>query len=405
MATRVSAKVSVGVIDMDMTLRPAAKTQKSRTIHKIVVTTLPPNCIETKEINKPMMNLGVLVFMATLSAACAFQTTGTSSTQFHVAHGPATKSVRSSVIASTRTRTRTKLHNDLSNMATSRFPTSPEDQVRQAAISIKEASKDGKKRHSVRLLLPIIGATELDDWPGGARQMMEAAAPLVKDVMTLQIEDLNDNDSDSGNSEKVGFNIAESVIDEADGVRALFGQASSPEDDSCSILLPSADNVSKLQELDQQVGAQRNMLLVNSQWKRKTDFGMAFFGGNRDEKINFVEGFEPTFHCSNIMVEGDIVRILRTYPGPWRVYLRVANADDEMDIDWVEIGTKDLIFNKTPEWEKAAKAGDQDGGKLFDYGIPLYGEVTQMIVSREGYIPKSLSERAAAAFTFIKDTL
>ena len=143
--------------------------------------------------------------MATLSAGCAFQTTGTSSTQFHVAHGPATKSVRSSVIASTRTRTRTKLHNDLSNMATSRFPTSPEDQVRQAAISIKEASKDGKKRHSVRLLLPIIGATELDDWPGGARQMMEAAAPLVKDVMTLQIEDLNDNDSDSGNSEKVGF--------------------------------------------------------------------------------------------------------------------------------------------------------------------------------------------------------
>jgi len=287
-------------------------------------------------------------------------------------------------------------------MATARFPTSPEDQVRQAAISMKEASKDGKKRHSIRLLLPIIGATELDDWPGGARQMMEAASPLVQDIMTLQGELKNDADDDSSNKEKI--TIAESVIDEADGVRALFGQAPLAEDDSISILLPSADTVPKLQELDKQVGPKRNMAIVNSQWKRKTDFGMAFFG-NRDAKVEFAEGFEPTFHCSNIMVEGDIVRILRTYPGPWRVYLRMANEEDEMDVDWIEIGTKELIYSKTAEWKKAATEGEKDGGKLFDYGIPTYEEVTEMIVSREGYVPKSLSERASAAFTFIKDTL
>ena len=62
---------------------------------------------------------------------------------------------------------------ELSNMVTSRFPTSPEDQVRQAAESLQAATKDNRMRHSIRLLLPIIGATELDDWPGGARQMME----------------------------------------------------------------------------------------------------------------------------------------------------------------------------------------------------------------------------------------
>ena len=53
-----------------------------------------------------------------------------------------------------------------------RFPTSVDDQVRQAKSAILQAQKDGIQRHSIRLLLPLIGATELDDWPGGARQMM-----------------------------------------------------------------------------------------------------------------------------------------------------------------------------------------------------------------------------------------
>lgn len=57
---------------------------------------------------------------------------------------------------------------DLASILTSRLPTSVDDQVRQAVASLKRANNDGKYRHSIRLLLPIIGATELDDWPGGA---------------------------------------------------------------------------------------------------------------------------------------------------------------------------------------------------------------------------------------------
>ena len=56
--------------------------------------------------------------------------------------------------------------NSFDEALTSRFPTSPEDQVRQAALSLRLAKRDGKTRHDIRLLLPIIGATELDDWPG-----------------------------------------------------------------------------------------------------------------------------------------------------------------------------------------------------------------------------------------------
>lgn len=306
----------------------------------------------------------------------------------------------------------------LSNMATSRFPTSPEDQVRQASIALAAASDGGITRHSIRLLLPVIGATELDDWPGGARQMMEAASPLIQDVLKLVNKNNNDDD---------GVTIQESVVDQSDGVRALFSQGQNPQDDACAVLLPSADTVTPtLLSLDEQVGPKRNLLFVNSQWRRQSDFsgdgvvgGLGSFfgsgGGNnknsKDEKIEFIEGFEPTFHCSNVMVEGDIIRVLRTYPGPWRVYLRVVLDDenqqnDGSNIDWVEIGQKDLVQSKTAEWEaKVMESGDYDGGKLFDYGIPSYKEIETMIVSREGYVPKSLSERAASAFIFIKDSL
>lgn len=269
---------------------------------------------------------------------------------------------------------------------------------------MQKATKDGVKRHSVRLLLPIIGATELDDWPGGARQMMEAASPLVKDILKLQPVSKNSEEESDGNRQMASMNILERVIDEADGVRALFAQANDAKDDSCSILLPSGDTVMKLKEIDAQVGGKRNMILVNSQWRRKTDFGIAFFGG-REEKIRFVEQFVPTFHCSNSMVEGEIVRILRTYPGPWRVFLRVVKESG--DVYWVNIGEKPVLDEKTAEWEQSLinNGGDYDGGRIFDYGIPTYKEIEIMISSREGYIPKSLSERAAAALVFIKDTL
>lgn len=279
---------------------------------------------------------------------------------------------------------------ELSNVVTLRFPTSPEDQIRQAAQSLRVATKDNKTRHSIRLLLPIIGATELDDWPGGARQMMEAASPLMKDVMRSCTISGNDVD------------INEGIIDEADGVRALFGQAEDPMEDSCVVLLPSAENFSVLKDLDEQVGSKRNLVLVNAQWRRKTDFGLSLFG-KRDDKIKYVESFEPTFHCSNVIVEGNICRLLRTYPGPWRVYLRTVEPQDEAVVDWIEIGTKNVLADKTGEWENKFKG--QDGGAIFDYGIPSYGEILDMIVSREGYEPKSLSDRAASAFTFIKDTL
>jgi len=77
----------------------------------------------------------------------------------------------------------------LADLLTSRLPTSVDDQVRQAVDSLRRATSDGLHRHSLRLLLPVIGATELDDWPGGARQMMQAGTCLSNDSRNYFIDD------------------------------------------------------------------------------------------------------------------------------------------------------------------------------------------------------------------------
>ena len=274
----------------------------------------------------------------------------------------------------------------LNDLLMTRFPTSVDDQIRQASAALQRASSDGIHRHSVRLLLPVIGATELDDWPGGARQMMEAARPLMQRVL-----------------ENLGaLTISTSMLDSSDGVYALFSQAKAAKDDACTVLLPSSDSVTVLQGLEAQVGPKRNLILVNAQWKRRTDFG--FFGGG--DQVAQVETFVPTFSCTNLMVEGDQVRVLRSYPGPWRVFLR-QNADankEGSNVVWTEIGQKEVQEDKPLDFDQDP-ANKRDGGKLFDYGQPSYRECETMIMAMDGYRPKSVTERAAAAITFIKDTL
>ena len=282
--------------------------------------------------------------------------------------------------------------NDLSELLTARLPTSVEDQVRQAAESVKRATRDKVHRQTVRLLLPLIGATELDDWPGGSRQQMEAAQPLMRDILR-----------GAAVSGDTAIQIQTRLLDESDGVTALLAQATAAKEDSCTVLLPTAETVtnSLMNELEAQVGTQRNLILVNPQWRRRSDFGG--FIGTDDRAANYVENFVPTFALTSLICEGESIRILRTYPGPWRVFLREAEGADGV-VHWNQVGSKDVVETKPSDWQEQP-ANKRDGGILFNYGQPSYQEIIDMLQNAPDYKPKNPAERALVAFNFIKDTL
>lgn len=297
--------------------------------------------------------------------------------------------------------------NDISSLSTNRIPTSVIDQVRQATESIKRATADGQHRHLIRLLLPVIGATDLDDWPGGARQMMQAADPLVERMIQGVMMTLPTDGSSNNNNQVSTFQRL--LLDDSDGVYAILAQAvSSSRDDSCTVLLPSADTIHAVQELEPQVGPSRNLLIVNPQWKRRSDFlgGLGFFGGGARAaatKVEYAERFVPTFSFTNLICQGESIRILRTYPGPWRVFVRKDEPADG-SVDWMFLGSKPVVDVKPKDWEDRPES-QRDGGRLFDYGQPTYQEITDMINNSTNYTPKSAAERALTAFNFVKDTL
>jgi Domain of unknown function (DUF1995) len=297
--------------------------------------------------------------------------------------------------------------NDLvDNLLTARQPTSVEDQVRQAAACLQRATADSRHRHLVRLLLPLIGATELDDWPGGSRQQMEAACPLVEGILQQQI-------ALTRGEGRASVAIQKSIIDESDGVAALMAQATTTaQDDSCTVLLPTAETIAQsvATTLEASVGPQRNLILVNPQYRRRSDFGSNWFGSGGSSisssfSIDYVEQFEPTFSLTNLMCEGESVRVLRTYPGPWRVFIRVPETATGL-VDWQQIGSQDVIREKPCDWSQRP-INQRDGGAIFNYGQPSYQDITDMLYSGTlpNFTPKSPAERATAAFSFIKDTL
>lgn len=223
--------------------------------------------------------------------------------------------------------------------------------------------------------------------------MMQAAEPLVDQILKQAVPD-----GETCTLRKV-------IIDPSDGVGAVFAQARSPKDDSCTVLLPAAETVPKLQELEAQVGPARNLIVVNPQWKRRSDFGGfgTFVGQQAGQHAAFVERFAPTFSLTNLICEGESIRILRTYPSKWRVYLRQFN-DDDGSVDWTYVSSQDVLECKPSDWDKRP-VNQRDGGKLFDYGQPTYQDVLAMLQSAPAYKAKGPAERAAAAFDFLKDTL
>ena len=93
------------------------------------------------------------------------------------------------------------------------FPSSSAEIVQQCYKAIKSAYSDGVTRQRVEIILPLIGATDIDDWPGGIRQQFKAAQPMVEDIL-VQLKNLPGLEGP----------LSAKIIDDADAVGAWSGE-------------------------------------------------------------------------------------------------------------------------------------------------------------------------------------
>jgi len=181
-------------------------------------------------------------------------------------------------------------------------PQNPGQQSEQAAASITAAFKDGLTRQRVELSLPLIDATDLDDWPGGVRQQFKAVQPLVEKILQVvkQVEGLQ------------GPLIPE-IWDDGDAVACWRSQ------NLAAVVFPTAQTLKRVKQLAEGPDAPALLLIVNPQWdERGSDFG---FGPWRREREEAAALFQTTYWLRQQRVYGDLVRVFRAHPGLWQAYV------------------------------------------------------------------------------------
>lgn len=169
--------------------------------------------------------------------------------------------------------------------------------------SLLTAYQAGMRTQSITLLLPLLYPTDLDDRPGGVREEFKAALPLVESIL----KELKKEEGLEGK-------LIPRILDDGDAVAVWEG------DNISCVLLPTAETLKEVIDLEKSGKGQKLFLMINPQWSNKgqliPDFGL--FG--RAAKEEFVGKFAETYFLKQIRVEGESIRILRAYPSGFQVF-------------------------------------------------------------------------------------
>lgn len=187
-----------------------------------------------------------------------------------------------------------------------RLPISPADQADQAAASVERAWRSGATRATLRLLLPVTGGTDLDDWPGGIRQQGEVAIPLIERMLAT----LKKVDGLQGP-------LTASVLDRFEAV------GSWANDNLAAVMFPTAETLKTCVAFADARDAVTGLtLLVNPQWQLQgnlvSDFGIGPWRAAAEKNVN---SFTLAYALDALRVSGDDVRLLYLTGAGWSVWL------------------------------------------------------------------------------------
>ncbi|GJP43415.1 hypothetical protein CLOM_g2877 [Closterium sp. NIES-68] len=224
-------------------------------------------------------------------------------------------------------------------------PDSVDESVQQARASVRRAREAGHRLLMLELLLPLIGPSLLDDWPGGIQQQLQAAVPLVESLLTGLVDG--------------GELYTRRVIDEGEAVVVWESKT------VALVLFPTAERLPAVMELANSE-PERTLLLMNPQWQPGqvvSDFG---FGSKRKSAEEFLETFLTVYSLKRTRIRSRDVTLIKCFPGDWQVYMSddSGSGTDSSSPSYEMIGTSEKrpSYREIEAMQKGSSQGSDSGG-------------------------------------------
>jgi hypothetical protein len=217
-------------------------------------------------------------------------------------------------------------------------PENAQTQIQQAASAIERAFADGIVRQTVRfaLLMEEEAMTgELNEWPGGAKQMYrESGRPLteslLREIRAYSKEDLSmvgveEHEGTSQLNRMPPVVTAEEIWD-FDGSAIISAKAAGgSHGDVKAVVFPNTDTkyLKDIESIDKDVGPNRLLLLINPFWKNVESWGFNILAPNakkRAQEVIFDNGYEVTYAVLRFSARGEDCVALKSYPNDWQLY-------------------------------------------------------------------------------------
>lgn len=218
--------------------------------------------------------------------------------------------------------TRNKSQGD--TKASSRIIPVPDDSramIQQAASAIERAYKDGIVRQTVRFALLTEDeemSGELNEWPGGAKQMFrEAGGPLTEALLReVQV---------GPSSQNLPPVVTTKDVWDFDGSAVCKATTDDTEGDVTALIFPNTDSkyLKDIESISNQVGSERLFLLINPFWRNIESFGFNILqpnGKKRAQEVIFDNGYDTTYAVLRFSARGEDCVAVKAYPYDWQMY-------------------------------------------------------------------------------------
>eukprot|EP00741_Cyanophora_paradoxa_P018670 tig00021073_g18020.t1 len=220
------------------------------------------------------------------------------------------------------------------------MPSTLDQTIAQAKKALRADLDAGATRLLVDVPLPLIGKTDLDDWPGGIGQQFIALAPIQKQLASA----LSD-----GEPEEKGY------LDKADSVYVWnYGEK------GIMVSFASSETIKKFKQYVDENCADRPVIVLNRMW-RDEDFGF----GSGDARA-FVGQFAPCYAFRTVQIKTGITSSVQgalqyTSAAKWQVFRVGEDGSGEQ----LASGLEARPMGRDLEAYFKGEGGGEGGGGLF----------------------------------------